>query len=381
MKLIKKYKQGNRIIFAKSGAVTKYQENLQKLGLNIGTHGADGSWGNDTQKAFEAGIAKGYINADGSFTSKGLKLIQGSQNTSKQQKQKTSDNSGYTGAWSPTRNSKGIIVADPDTAAQCALWANETLRRSNGGKDFNVTTVGGDAWTRNSSGNAVKIFSGYTSKDVEKSQEAIALYDEFTKLSKKKSKTAADNKRIAQITATLQKMYKDKSIARNKQAADKVQKEFDFNKLDKNKTYSVNMGYSASPNAGIAWMGNWGGTTGTHTGNLYWDPRTSGWRVAHNLNHNGIITDDALSDIVGSGSKKGYYVTDIAYLPTVAATKAARAKGGKANEKEYRNIHWFQNMMNNLFGAYQDEMQAAYNRGYKQTPIYDKKGGKLKTLF
>jgi hypothetical protein len=50
------------------------------------------------------------------------------------------------------------------------------------------------------------------------------------------------------------------------------------------------MYYNDFPNMGVAWYGAKNGTTGTHTGNLYWNPDTNSWRISHNIH--GTVHDD-----------------------------------------------------------------------------------------
>jgi hypothetical protein len=103
--------------------------------------------------------------------------------------------------------------------------------------------------------------------------------------------------------------YSDKaSDQRNFAAADKLHKEFDLNTLDPNKTYMVNMFYKGSSSRQKAWENAEGGTTGTHTGNLYFDQATGKWRVSHNIH--GTVYDDDFTKI--QGSKGNYGVTAIA---------------------------------------------------------------------
>ena len=105
------------------------------------------------------------------------------------------------------------------------------------------------------------------------------------------------------------------SNQRNWAAADNLYKNFDSKTLDKNKTYMVNMYFNSSPNKRKAWEGATSGTTGTHTGNLYWNPKTNSWRVAHNIH--GILHDDDFIQAQGSKNKFGYGVTAIAEAPRV----------------------------------------------------------------
>jgi len=110
------------------------------------------------------------------------------------------------------------------------------------------------------------------------------------------------------------------SDLRNFKAADRLLKEFDSNTLDKNKTYMVNMFYKGSNARQQAWEEALNGTTGTHTGNLYWNPTTKRWHVSHNIH--GVVHDDDFIKIQGSKGKYG--VTAIAEAPMTDYTELDR---------------------------------------------------------
>ena len=107
---------------------------------------------------------------------------------------------------------------------------------------------------------------------------------------------------------------------RNWQAAQNLYDNFDSKTLDKNKTYLVNMYYNGSPQTENAWRNGTGGTTGTHTGNLYWNPETNSWRVAHNI-HNKLYDDDFIKIQGVRKGKHQYGVTAIAEAPMVDYTR------------------------------------------------------------
>lgn len=346
----------------RSEALARYQQKLKDLGFDPGK--IDGEWGSETENAMKAAQKKGVVDQNGNFIRK--------RNRSPQQESPYREGK----VWRPVKNSKGQITATPELSKECALWANRVLQQYNGGKDYTASTVGGNAWTRNSRGTAQPVYSGYSNLGQVDKTKGKEIYEKYLKLNKQKNRTQADNKQLAHYVQQLQQLYQKESIARNKAAADNLYKEFDSKKLDKNKTYIVNMGYSRSPNAGIAWMGSEKGTTGTHTGNLYWNPSTNSWRVAHNLNHNGIITDDDFISIQEGNNPHGYYVTDISYIPTRAATSAAKERGGKHAEKAYREEHYIKSALNDLFGFFKDDIKAAYDKGTRR-PIYNKQGGML----
>lgn len=76
------------------------------------------------------------------------------------------------------------------------------------------------------------------------------------------------------------------------------------------------MYYNGSPKTEEAYKNATNGTTGTHTGNLYWNPNTSSWRVAHNIN--GTLHDDDFKEIQGVRKGKSQYgITAIGEAPTI----------------------------------------------------------------
>lgn len=190
---------------------------------------------------------------------------------------------------------------------QCARWANDSLRRfkKNGRRIFGAREVGGDAWTRLSAGkNSKMIFSGYDNIPYDTTSNTQAKID-YQAYVDAESKNPGSG-----INTPALKAMRSQSIKRNHTAADNLKSKFNTNTLDKSKVYMVNMYYDSSPNAGIAWYGASNGTTGTHTGNLYWNSETNDWRVAHNIHGN--IHDDKFDDVRGSKNKFGYGVTAIA---------------------------------------------------------------------
>ena len=64
------------------------------------------------------------------------------------------------------------------------------------------------------------------------------------------------------------------SDLRNHTAADNLKDNFKVDSLDPAKTYMVNMYYDTSPSKQQAWEEARAGTTGTHTGNLYYDSKS-----------------------------------------------------------------------------------------------------------
>lgn len=171
----------------------------------------------------------------------------------------------------------------------CAKYANDTLREhkdKKGRKLYSYNDIGGHAWTRLSAGENTKmVYSGYEGTEYDKNNF---------------SEQASDQ--------------------RNFQAANRLLKEFDSKTLDKNKTYMVNMFYRGSGARRQAWEEALNGTTGTHTGNLYWNPQTNRWHVSHNIH--GTIHDDDFIKI--QGSKGRYGVTAIAEAPSIDYTETDR---------------------------------------------------------
>lgn len=248
-------------------ATKNLQEQLNRAGFNAGI--ADGIYGKRTDNAYKQAGQAGYKFING-------RLVHSNN----------SQPSNYV-AWTPELtkgsvqnrrayyydlNSKSWIPTQ-----ECAQWANSALHRYMDKKNrtlFKYDEVGGDAWTRLGAGKNTKmIYSGYE-----------GLNYNPTKYSERASNE------------------------RNWAAADNLYKNFDSKKLDKNKTYIVNMYFNDSRKKETAWRNALKGTTGTHTGNLYWNPKTNSWRVAHNIH--GLVYDDDFISIQGRGHKYG--VTAIA---------------------------------------------------------------------
>lgn len=171
----------------------------------------------------------------------------------------------------------------------CAKYANDSLKAHKDAKGRNLYShenIGGHAWTRLLAGkNSRMVYSGYDSEEYDR--------DNF-------SNAASD--------------------ARNFKAANKLLKEFDSKTLDPNKVYMVNMFYKGSPARRQAWQEAIGGTTGTHTGNLYFNKDTNRWHVSHNIH--GTVYDDDFIKI--QGSKGRYGVTAIAEAMSNDYTEADR---------------------------------------------------------
>ena len=218
-------------------------------------------------------------------------------------------------SWSPTYKKGENCGVDG-----CAKYANDSLkghRDTKGRRLYSNDNIGGHAWTRLTAGKDNKmIYSGYEGTEYDtsnaKDRETYQAYLEAVK----NNDTKAANQYAAMLQASVGRL----SVQRNKAAADRFMKEFDSSTLDKNKTYMVNMYYAGSPSAGVAWYGAENGTTGTHTGNVYWDPKTERWRISHNVH--GTVKDDDF--IQTQGSRRPYAVTAIAEAVANDYTEADR---------------------------------------------------------
>lgn len=218
-------------------------------------------------------------------------------------------------AWSPTYKRGENCGVDG-----CAKYANDSLKEhkdSKGRRLYSATNIGGHAWTRLTAGKDNNmIYSGYEGTEYDtsnaKDRETYQAYLEAVR----NNDTKAANRYAAMLQSSVGRL----SVQRNKAAADRFMKEFDSSTLDKNKTYMVNMYYAGSPNAGVAWYGAENGTTGTHTGNVYWDPKTERWRISHNVH--GTVKDDDF--IQTQGSRRPYAVTAIAEAVANDYTEADR---------------------------------------------------------
>ena len=223
-------------------------------------------------------------------------------------------------AWSPTYKKGENCGVDG-----CAKYANDSLkghRDTKGRKLYSNDNIGGHAWTRLTAGKDNKmIYSGYEGTEYDTSNaKDRENYQKYLQAVKAEDKKAADY-----YASLLQASVGRLSVQRNKAAADRFMKEFDSSTLDKNKTYMVNMYYAGSPSAGVAWYGAENGTTGTHTGNVYWDPNTERWRISHNVH--GTVKDDDF--IQTQGSRRPYAVTAIAEAVANDYTEADRREDYK----------------------------------------------------
>lgn len=257
------YRKG-RNIRKGSAAVRRYQQQLRNAGFNIKV---DGIWGKQTQAAHEQ------------YTNNNKKR----NNTTPISRNNTTTTNKRTTNWRPEISAGGNCGTE-----NCSRWANESLRNFKDNKNrilYRYADIGGDAWTRLYSGENPKIiFSGYKDDGTNK-----GAYSEA------------------------------KSNQRNWEAADNFYKNFNSKTLDKNKVYLVNMYYNGSRKKREAWDNALNGTTGTHTGNVYWNPETNSWKVAHNVH--GTLHDDDFISVQGSRNKYGYGITAIAEAPRVDYTR------------------------------------------------------------
>lgn len=142
---------------------------------------------------------------------------------------------------------------------QCAAWSNGDMRKRG------YSRVSGNAW--NPSGRKL-VATGYK---------------------RMKSSPA--------ITSGIQDINQY-----NWNAADSLSKYFDYNKLDKNKIYTVNMYSTGSPYSRVALAEGDRNAKGTHTGQLRYDKK-SGWTLLHNWH--GTIKSTPIQNVYGSDNEIG----------------------------------------------------------------------------
>lgn len=268
------------------------QQQLANAGYDLGKYGVDGKWGKASQAALDAARRDGYtLNGDvlvkpAAPQQPALKPRLGAQPKAAQNPlvPETPVSETYI-PWTPT-----IKPGQRCGVEGCAKYANDSLIRHKDAQGRTLYTpdeVGGHAWTRLSAGKNTKmVYSGYGDTPYDKNAYSPQASDK-----------------------------------RNFDAADRLYREFDSKTLDKNKVYMVNMFYKESPSREQAWREASNGTTGTHTGNLYYDTKTNRWRVSHNIH--GTVYDDDFIAIQGSRGKWG--VTAIAEPYHVDYTERDRA--------------------------------------------------------
>lgn len=293
-----KYKQGENTpikekkLSSKSALKSKFKDpknvqvQLKARSYDTGSDGESGNWGQDSQAAFDKAIADGYVFENG--------MLYKPISKDAPQVEFITPTSSYI-AWQPTIKTGRKCGTDG-----CAKYANDALihyKDEEGRNLYSINEIGGHAWTRLGTGKNVKmIYSGYDSPEYDK-----ANYSE------------------------------EASDARNFRAADRLLKEFDSRTLDPNKVYMVNMFYKGSPSRAQAWEEAYNGTTGTHTGNLYFNKKTGKWHVSHNI-HNKVY-DDVFTKIQGSKGQWG--VTAIAEAPYVDYTEQDKVLAQKRKEHPF----------------------------------------------
>lgn len=88
----------------------------------------------------------------------------------------------------------------------------------------------------------------------------------------------------------------------NWNAADSLAKYYDYNKLDKNKIYTVNLYSTGSPYSRKALGEGNANAKGTHTGQLRYD-KDNGWQLFHNWH--GTIKSAPIKSVYGSNNEIG----------------------------------------------------------------------------
>lgn len=238
----------------------------KKYGDAYVTKIADGLTGKNTTAAFNNAKAAGWnLSTD--------RFVQGNATSGYSPKEISGSIQGRNKAYAYNPETQSW---EPTT--YCAKWANDSLRHykdSKGRPRYTGDEITGHAWTRLSSGIAKMLYSGYDGTHYDRS----AYSDEA-------------------------------SDTRNHLAADTFKENFNTESLDKDKVYLVNMYYDGSHKRKDAWENGKKGITGTHTGNLYFDPHTNTWQVSHNIY--GTVRNDSYDSVLGGKNKKGYGITAIA---------------------------------------------------------------------
>lgn len=176
--------------------------------------------------------------------------------------------------WHPIYDLDGSIINNVKDSLgvpthECAYFANQTLRKfrdTKGRQIYTYEQISGNAWDRLL--RCEMILSGYESEEYDR--------DDFSV---------------------------EKSDERNHAAADSVAARFTCELLEKSEIYAVNMYYNPSPNKGWAWREGKCGCTGTHTGNIYYNPVLHAWRISHCIH--GHVYDEELDKVLGGDKKYG----------------------------------------------------------------------------
>lgn len=237
------------ILYARSGSKVSSitnPEDLQRQLIaeeyDVGPKGADGVWGNNSQRALNQALADGYQYIDG-------KLIKPKNKPLRPK---------YTGSGRNPVVSAQHAVHDGKVIQECSKYGNCVLRDEG-------YVSNGDAWTRHN--NQRTVYSGYDGLDRPETY---------------------DTKKVVNY---------------NLVAADNVAKHFNENDLDKDRIYSVGMYYMGSPYQKTAYEKGVEGATNTHTGNLMYDKKLGTWVVKHNVH--GTEYTNKLSDVLGSKGQYG----------------------------------------------------------------------------
>lgn len=253
------------------------QEQLIEAKFNVGKWGADGIWGKASQTALEKAKANGYRLVKGKLVKGKLvkpespkqsflgemktffsEPVRADDVATEANTEKTPKNTiNYRRQPNQVLRKKPAIIND-QAIEHCAQYGNCILRD----KGY---ISNGHAWTRH--GNQKTIYSGYNVANRPQTYDRNAV------------------------------------VKYNSEAADNVVRDFDFNTLDKNSTYTVGMYYKGSGAQEQAYNEGIDGVANTHTGNLFWNPETNSWVVEHNI-HKTAYTNE-LRDVLGSRGTYG----------------------------------------------------------------------------
>lgn len=224
----------------KIGDARYVQQQLVNAGYDVGSKGVDGRWGNDSLAALNKAMSQGYkLEND-------ILYRDFAENP-------TYERIPVNANWQPYKSPYTNDSVCP--YGQCAEMANRQLYSYKDPNDrpyFTPDDIGGHAWTRLTNENGKLLYSGYVD-----SQDNSKKYTDA---------------QLAQMGDT-----------RNARAAERFAKTFDIRSLDPNRAYMVNMYYQGSGSTAQAWKEGKDGITGTHTGNVFYDPEKQQWLVYHNI--------------------------------------------------------------------------------------------------
>lgn len=171
------------------------------------------------------------------------------------------------------RNGEDDFRLSEANTKQCASFQNSFFRII--GK--NIT---GNAWKLNG---VTNLFNGYTDN------EAPFVMDEYVNMNNRG-----------------RKQYREQINQWNHKAAENFKQKFNFENLNKNKSYIVNMYYDNSKYQDDAIIDNKDSVNpvfGSHTGILEYDPDNNKWVVTHNIT--GRVHIDYVDDIFNGNYKYG----------------------------------------------------------------------------